>query len=321
MKYILIVIVICLLYIINPYVIEKSPPFPIDIVYTWAGEKKSSDMRTSYNNELKYSLRSVIRYAPWIRRIYIVMNPPKKIPSWFNSRYTEIITLLDHNDIFPSDQYLPTTNSNSIETVLHNIPNLSEHFLYFNDDIFLGRYINYTEFFTKNGKAILPSDILHKSSMLYGRNILHTTYPDMVTKFYYHVPYPFIKSEYIKYINTYSNFIKWIQQNKTRNGIGCDVCTVNNLHCPCQQFHYPFAIYMYNNNKAITKKFNLNYGSCDIRGYINSNCVNYLDLYLIKSPKIFCIQDDGVIYKNTQNIKNINNFYKKKYNIKTFFEI
>ena len=30
------------------------------------------------NNELQYSIRSVIKYAPWINKIYILMNPPKK---------------------------------------------------------------------------------------------------------------------------------------------------------------------------------------------------------------------------------------------------
>ena len=277
-------------------------------------------MRTRNNNELKYSLRSIIQYAPWINRIYIVMNTPKKVPSWFNDRYKEIITLIDHNEIFPSSKYLPTTNSNSIETVLYNIPELSEHFIYFNDDMFLGNYVNYTDFFTKDGKTVIPIDILNKTDMLYGHNKLNMIYPEMVNKFYYHVPYPFIKSEYKKYTEKYNSFINWIRTNKNRNGIGCDVCTINNLHCPCQQFHYPFAIYMYNNNKAITKKFDLNYGSCDIKGYINNNCIDYLDTYSIKSPKMFCIQDDGVIYNNVGNIKKVNNFFKLKFNKKIYFE-
>lgn len=321
MKYILfILIILCLLYITNTHTVYDKPSFLIDVVYTWAGEKKSTDMRLRNNNELKYSLRSVIKYAPWINRIYIVMNPPKKIPSWFNDRYKEIITIVDHNDIYPSDRYLPTTNSNSIETVLHNIPELSEHFIYFNDDMFLGNYINYTDFFTKEGKAVIASDILNKTDMLYGKDKLNLVYPDMVTKFYYHVPYPLIKSEYKKYTEKYKDFINWIRNNKNRNGIGCDVCIENNLKCPCQQYHYPFAIYMYDNNKAVTKDFNLNYGSCDIRGYINNNCINYLDIYLIKTPKMFCIQDDGIIYNNINNIKKVNNFFKIKYNKKVFFE-
>ena len=51
--------------------VNEKPPFNIDVVYTWAGEQKSSDERLSYNNELKYSIRSVLKNAPWINRIFI----------------------------------------------------------------------------------------------------------------------------------------------------------------------------------------------------------------------------------------------------------
>ena len=58
---------------------NDEPPFPIDIVYTWAGEHNdTNDARISNNNELKYSLRSVMKYAPWVNKIYILMNPPKQ---------------------------------------------------------------------------------------------------------------------------------------------------------------------------------------------------------------------------------------------------
>ena len=49
-----------------------NPPFPIDIVYTWKGESKSSNVRLGYNYELKYSLRSVELYAPWVNKIFIL---------------------------------------------------------------------------------------------------------------------------------------------------------------------------------------------------------------------------------------------------------
>ena len=35
---------------------------------------------------------------------------------------------------------------------------------------------------------------------------------------------------------------------------------------------------------------------------------------------MFCIQDDGVIYNNVDNIKKVNTFFKLKYNKKPFFE-
>ena len=67
---------------------KNITPFPIDVVYTWAGENNDNkNIRTRNNNELKYSIRSVIKFAPWVNRIFILMNPPKTPPSWFNKEY------------------------------------------------------------------------------------------------------------------------------------------------------------------------------------------------------------------------------------------
>src|SRR5690606_36412029 len=41
----------------------------------------------------------------------------------------------------------------AIESQLHHIPGISEHFVYFNDDFFLGRMLPPTMFFTPTGQA------------------------------------------------------------------------------------------------------------------------------------------------------------------------
>ena len=97
LKIILFLSIVFLIYKINTIKYEENysnlsltptPPFKIDIVYTWAGENHNkNNERLSDNNELKYSLRSVMKYAPWVNKIYILMNPPKKKPSWFNKNY------------------------------------------------------------------------------------------------------------------------------------------------------------------------------------------------------------------------------------------
>ena len=46
--------------------------------------------------------------------------------------------MVDHAAILPADA-LPTFNSHAIESALHRLPDLAEHFVYFNDDFFLGR--------------------------------------------------------------------------------------------------------------------------------------------------------------------------------------
>ena len=48
------------------------------------------------------------------------------------------VRVVDHREILPPDA-LPTFNSQAIETALHRVPGLAEHFVYLNDDVFLGR--------------------------------------------------------------------------------------------------------------------------------------------------------------------------------------
>src|SRR5690606_21057294 len=149
----------------------KTHQFPIDIVYTWVddadprwsaekekwaaleGRSRGSTFRANHKerfknrDELRYSLRSLEMFAPWVNRIHIVTAD--QTPSWLNTEHPKI-NLVGHRDIF-DPAHLPTFNSSAIETRLHHIPGLSEHFIYFNDDVFLGCPCEATEFFYPNG--------------------------------------------------------------------------------------------------------------------------------------------------------------------------
>lgn len=101
--------------------------------------------RFADNDELRFSLRSIERYAPWIRHIYILTNG--QIPAWLNLNHPKI-RVVTHAHIFPNRSHLPTFSSPAIESHLHEIAGLSEHFLYFNDDVLLGKPIYPDDFFT-----------------------------------------------------------------------------------------------------------------------------------------------------------------------------
>ena len=84
------------------------------------------------NDELKFSLRSIEKFAPWVRRIHIVTNG--QVPSWLNLKNPRI-QIVSHRDIFQNQSHLPTFSSPAIECHLHRIPGLSDKFVYFNDDV------------------------------------------------------------------------------------------------------------------------------------------------------------------------------------------
>ena len=146
-------------------------PPQIDLVYTWVdgndpewqkrhnaavGATQSASAtncagRYADNDELRYSLRSVERYAPWIRRIFIVTD--RQTPPWLDTSNPKI-RIVDHSEILPPEA-LPTFNSVVIEHALHRIPGLAEHFLYANDDMFFNREVSPSDFFTPEGLPII----------------------------------------------------------------------------------------------------------------------------------------------------------------------
>ena len=94
-------------------------------------------------NEILYSVQSVLKFIPWINKIYIITDNQ----SIHNLIQNSKIIFINHTDIIPSS-YLPTYNSDTIESFIHNIPNLSEIFLYNNDDVFHLDFINETDIYT-----------------------------------------------------------------------------------------------------------------------------------------------------------------------------
>jgi hypothetical protein len=86
-------------------------------------------------------------FAPWVRRIHLVTAG--QVPDWLDVDHP-MVDLVDHRDILPADA-LPTFNSHAIETGLHRIEGLAEHFVYLNDDVMLGRPLRPERFFSPAG--------------------------------------------------------------------------------------------------------------------------------------------------------------------------
>lgn len=107
--------------------------------------------RYANNDELKYSLRSVEMYAPWIRKIFIVTD--NQVPEWLDISNTKV-KIIDHKDIMPAES-LPCFNSALIEHFLYKIPGLAEYFLLANDDMYLNKAVTVDDFFTKEGFPII----------------------------------------------------------------------------------------------------------------------------------------------------------------------
>ena len=102
---------------------------------------------------LKYWFRAVEAYAPWVNRIHFITWG--HLPEWLNTDHPKL-HIVNHKDYIPAE-YLPTFSSHPIELNMHRIEGLSEHFVYFNDDVLLNGPID-PEFFFHKG---LPCDFAY----------------------------------------------------------------------------------------------------------------------------------------------------------------
>jgi hypothetical protein len=110
------------------------------------GERRWRD-----NGELRFSLRSLETYAPWINRIFIV-TPDGHAPAWMRRDHPRL-RLVDQDLLFRNPEHVPSFNSAAIEANLHHLPGLSRRFLYFNDDCFIGRPITLRDFIDEKGRT------------------------------------------------------------------------------------------------------------------------------------------------------------------------
>lgn len=154
--------------------------FPIDIVITWVDQNDPNwlakyrrykrqnhdeDAETRFRDygTLPYVFRSIEKYAPWVHKVFLITDD--QAPSWLNKSYEKLV-LINHKDYIDS-KYLPTFDSNLIELSLIKLDRLSEHFVCFNDDTFLNRSVQPSDFFDTSGKprdtlafnAIMPMSI------------------------------------------------------------------------------------------------------------------------------------------------------------------
>jgi hypothetical protein len=198
--------------------------FPIDVVYTWVdgsdpewqarkaralgdndwlaevNVQAANSSRFQSRDELRYSLRSLHCFAPWVRHVFLVTDD--QVPAWLDTEH-ERVTVVSHREIFGDTGRLPTFNSQAIESRLHRIPGLSEHFLYLNDDVFFGHPVTPDLFFTPGGLTrffpsnavvdsapIDPGDAPVNSAGKNNRALIKAAFGRVLTRKMMHTPHP-----------------------------------------------------------------------------------------------------------------------------------
>ncbi len=198
--------------------------YDIDVVFSWIdgtdpafsssragwlararlGDGDAADARTREVGELRYALRSVDQNAPWVRRIFIATDT--RLPGWLIADHPRV-TVVRAADHFSDPAALPTFNSHAVESQLHHIDGLAEHFLYCNDDMFFGRPVAASVFFTPagisrfiespiriGGGAVSPDRSGHENAARNNRHLLARRFGYLITRHLAHSPAPLRRS-------------------------------------------------------------------------------------------------------------------------------
>jgi len=285
----------------------KKDSGKIDVVYTWVDDrdpvwqKAYKKAKAAYNeqatpeakvksrfrnrDELKYSLRSIRAYAPFVHHIFIVTFGHK--PSWLKSHSK--ITVVSHEKIFLNKEHLPTFNSQAIEANLHRINKLQERFIYFNDDVFLGRTTNERDFFSKHGKIkifveerlsptgkVKAGDIGYVASWKNTNTLLDVNFGKKKRKILAHAPFSLRKSHFEQLENWVPTIFSSVSSHKFRSPY--------DYVMTCGFLQY-FALYSSQADEGKIESEKIAFGSNK-----KVNAKN-LQMLLDKRPHTFCVED------------------------------
>ncbi|MFD5919480.1 Stealth CR1 domain-containing protein [Kitasatospora sp. NPDC058201] len=169
-----------------------------------SGIAGDADQRFRNRDELRYCLRALASHAPWIRRIFLVTDD--QVPHWLDTGRPGL-TVVSHRELFSGTGADGVFNSHAIETRLHLLPELAEHFLYINDDVFLGRALVPEDFFLGNGMPryfpdnriippgeAAPDDSVYAAAQKNTRTTLATAVGKTYPRTLKHAPHPLLRS-------------------------------------------------------------------------------------------------------------------------------
>lgn len=294
----------------------------------------NSNVRFRDYGTLKYVFRSIDQYTPWVHKVYLITD--KQVPEWLNCT-NEKVEIIDHTQIIDS-KFLPVFNSNVIDWNIDNIPNLSEYFVYFNDDTLINKSLKPVDFF-KNGK---PRDSRLYTDLIPSSNFDHIVVNnDILINKWLHRRWPISKkglwnkSYSLKRIK---NLIFLLQIKKS--GVIGYIEPHGPISFTKSAFQETKRIWSLQINQVYSHRFRsekdvsiwlvrhyqLESGNfepiSDRSNYYNDlNNIDKIKYYMLKSKSnTICINDDSKIANYSIKVKKINQILEMKFPKKSSFE-
>ena len=284
------------------------------------------------NDELKYSVRSVLQYIPWIRKIFIVM-PNEKV------RYFKPIEEIRNKIVYVKDKDLIGFDSANIAVFLFNLHNMekfgiSQNFILIDDDCFFGKPINKTQFFyyDEENKKVVPSVVTDDPCQLIKKNLLNE-YNKLYNKRSSIKPHTFNQwklSQLASYKLILDNFQEPLTiAGFTHNAVPVNIEDLREIHDLIVNKYQYANEFLYSKERIIhdlqAQSFFNTYGLTIKKRKLNSIPYAYFDIAFLKDKKfdieLFVLNTSGD-RKYTSSVKNnVKTILENKYSIPTPFEI
>ena len=283
------------------------------------------------NEELKYSIRSILKYLPWIRKIFILM-PNDKV------KFFKSIEEIKYKIIYIKDKDFLGYDSANIFAFTFNLYKLenfgvSKNFIYMEDDFFIGKYLKKADFFyfdknenkiypyilTKHFKEMNATEIISKFNNLY--QIKDSIFPHSSSGWWLS-----IYSTDIYFIEHYNHPL--INTLYTHNAIPENIDDLKEIYKEIQSYKYINET-LYNRERYIltlNQPHFLNLYQLNIKHKkVHSLSYKYIEMELIKkkiiNTSLFVINTGGNHVPSNRQYKIQKKFMEKRFPFKTIFEI
>lgn len=111
--------------------------------------------RTREWDTLRYWFRGIENNCKWVNKIFLVVQNERHVPSWINKDNPKL-RIVYHDEYIPKE-LLPTFNAMTIANYVSNLEDLSETYIYSDDDYYFLNPIPEDMFF-KEGRPVHPNN-------------------------------------------------------------------------------------------------------------------------------------------------------------------
>ena len=219
--------------------IEKEP---IDVLIKYIDLTDKTLNRTGIkqiqkdedNEEMRYSIRSILQYIPWVRKIFILM-PNEKV------KYFKPYDEIKEKIVYVKDKDLLGYDSANIYAFTFNLFRLekfgiSNNFIYMDDDFFIGKKLNKSNFFyyDEKSKKIVPSlhnkdfNELNRYITLSRYNQIYKTKDNLAPQCFMAWILSLVSTE--KFFLDYYKNITLINPNPTHNAIAYNIQDLKEIY-------------------------------------------------------------------------------------------